>query len=146
MVNLVWGFEPPEGADKPLTLLRSEGRRFGTRRCLIPASEFSVSNGQGKERRKWRATTVIGDFFYFAGIWRRAHNDWPASYAILTIEANPDIAPYHDRQNAVIRRDDRMSWLDHLHPQEDLLKPLPAHSFHLEQTEGPIAAPTLFDF
>lgn len=137
MVNLLWGFPPREPGERPITLLRSEGRHFGSRRCLIPASEFTASNGTGRSRRKWRVTKVVDEFFYLAGIWRPAHNGWPACYAILTIEANPDIAPYHDRQNAVIRRQDRMGWLDHLEPQADLLKLLPKRSFCLEQISGP---------
>jgi len=140
MVNLAWGFEPHE-SERPRTFIRSEGKRFGARRCLIPSSEFTVSNGQGRNRRKWRVTLVNDDFFYLAGVWRPAEGTWPASYAILTIPANPDIEPYQDRQGAVIRRDDRVNWLDHLEPQEKLLKPLPSGSFYLEQVEGPKAQP-----
>ena len=59
LVNLIWGFAPPEPGARPFTYVRSEGRSFDSRRCLIPASEFTVSNGQGKERRKWRATLAV---------------------------------------------------------------------------------------
>ena len=53
-----------------------------------------------------------GDWFYFAGIWRPATDLWPEAYAILTIDANPDIAPYRDRQMAVLTREQRVDWLD----------------------------------
>lgn len=137
MVNLIWGFERGEPGERPITLLRSEGRRFGTRRCLIPASEFTVRSGGGRDARKWRVTMIRDDLFYFAGIWRPAANGWPASYAILTIDANPDVMPAYHRQNAVILSKDRVAWLDHLEPQERLLAPLPAGTFSLEQIEGP---------
>lgn len=141
MVNLAWGLEPQQPGARPFTFLRSEGRRFGARRCLIPSSEFTVSNGQGKDRRKWRVTMPAAEFFYLGGIWRPATGGWPASYAILTIAANPDIEPYQERQGAVIRRADRINWLDHLEPQENLLKPLPKGTFYLEQIEGPKVQP-----
>lgn len=70
-----------------------------------------------------------GDWFYFAGVWRPATRDWPEAYAILTIEANDDVAPFHDRQMAVLRRDQRMVWLDRTGLDEELLRPLPAGTF-----------------
>lgn len=144
MVNLIWGFAPSEPGKKPFTHVRSEGRRFGARRCLIPASEFRLSKGEGKWRRRWRFTLPNDDYFYFAGIWRPAEGDWPPSYAILTVEANPDVSPYKERQNAVILRKDRRAWIDHTLPQDELLKPLPKRTFRAEQIEGPIKG--LFDW
>ena len=70
-----------------------------------------------------------GDWFYFAGIWRPASEDWPEAYAALTIPASPDVLPYHDRQMAVIRREDRMLWLGHAVPEEELLRPLAGGAF-----------------
>lgn len=136
MVNLAWGFAPKEPGGRPFTVMRSEGRRFSSRRCLVPASEFFFSTGSGRSRVRWRFTLVGGDWFYFAAIWRPASRDWPASYAVLTTEANGDVAPCHDRQMAVIRRPDRMSWLDLTRPEDELLKPLPVSSFHVEQVDG----------
>lgn len=147
MVNLVWGFAPPEPRARPFTYVRSEGRSFGGCRCLIPASEFSVSNGQGKQRRKWRVSLAVTEgLFYLAGIWRPAEGDWPPSYALITIAAGPDIAPYQDRQVAAIRREDRMNWLDHMEPEAKLLAPLPKGSFWLEQVEGPKVEQAVFSW
>jgi putative SOS response-associated peptidase YedK len=146
MVNLNWGFAPVEPGGRPLTLLRSEGGRFGARRCLVPASEFRLSSGEGKTRRRWRFDLVTDDYFYFAGVWRPAQGNWPASYAILTIEANPDVRPYKERQNAVILRKDRRAWLDHELPQHELLKPLPKGTFGVEQVDGPPLEEPLFDW
>ncbi len=136
LVNLVWGFAPPKPGARPFTHIRSEAGHFGRRRCLIPASEFTVSSGLGDQRRKWRATlAVTEDLFYLAAIWRPSEGDWPPSYALITIPAGPDIAPYQDRQAAVIRRDDRMNWLDHLEPEAKLLGSLARGSFWLEPVE-----------
>lgn len=142
MVNLIWGLPPSEPGGRPFTHIRSEGRRFGSRRCLIPGSQFTVSNGKGEKRRKWQVTLRgRDDLFYFAAIWRPATADWPSSYAMITIQANPDIAPYHDRQVAVILREHRFGWLDHLEPEHALLRPLPQGSFSLAQVEGPVELP-----
>ena len=141
MVNLRWGLPPPQPGARPLTHLRSEGRSFGRRRCLVPGSQFTIAAGEGKARRKWRVTAAGRDsHFYFAGLWRPAEGDWPSCYAMITIPANPDIAPFHDRQVAVIRREQAAAWLDHFEPEAKLLAPLPKGSFRLEQVEGPPAA------
>jgi len=128
MVQLRWGLQPRDAGDRPRTVIRSEGRRFESHRCLIPASEFRFS--RGGERYKF--TLHSGDWFYFAGIWRPGSPEWPEAYAALTIEANEDVASYHDRQMAVIRREDRMLWLDHAVPEAELLRPLPARSFDVQ--------------
>ena len=52
---------------------------------------------------------------------------------MLTTEANPDVAPYKDRQMAVIRREHRNAWLDLTMPEEELLRPLPAGSFRVQR-------------
>jgi putative SOS response-associated peptidase YedK len=51
----------------------------------------------------------------------------------LTTAANPDVAPCHDRQMAVILRSARMAWLDHTVPEEELLQPLPLGTFRRER-------------
>jgi putative SOS response-associated peptidase YedK len=107
MVDVAWGLQPRERSGRPFILLRAEGRTFPSHRCLVPASEFRFRS-QG---RHYSFALADGDWFYFAGIWRPTTPDWPESYAILTTEANPDVAPYHDRQMAVLRREDRMKWL-----------------------------------
>jgi putative SOS response-associated peptidase YedK len=140
LVNLRWGLRPRESGGRPFTVIRAEGRTFPTHRCLLPASEFYLR----RRGRRFRFTLRGRELFYFAGIWRPAAHGWPASYAVLTIEANADAAPYHERQMAVMRRDDLMAWLDLARPEPDLLRPLPARSFHVEPDDG-AAVPTLFD-
>ena len=146
MVNLVWGLSPGRDGGRAMTVVRCEGRRFVRRRCLVPASEFFFSAGSGTARRKWRFTLADGDWFYFAAIWQPASRDWPPAYAILTIPSGPDLAPFRDRQMAVIRREARMKWLDGARPETETLKALPAGSWRAEQVEGPPEEAKLFDW
>ncbi|RWH82257.1 SOS response-associated peptidase [Mesorhizobium sp.] len=129
MVELPWGLKPRETGGRPFTVVRAEGRTFPSHRCLVPASEFR-HRSHGKS---CRFSLANGDWFYFAGIWRPATRDWPEAYAILTTEANVDVAPFQDRQMAVLRRDQRAAWLDKTMPEDELLQPLPTGSFKVER-------------
>ena len=124
-----WGVQAGPTSNRPFTLVRAEGRTFPTHRCLIPASEFRLRS----RGRAYSFSLADGDWFYFAGIWRAAKADWPESYAILTVAANDDVAPYHDRQMAVLRRGQRLDWLDGLMSEDELLRPLPAGSFRVKE-------------
>ncbi len=132
MVKLVWGLQPLERSGRSATVIRAEGRTFPNHRCLVPASEFRFRS-RGKH---YSFALTDGDWFYFTGIWRPASPDWPEAYAILTTEANPDVAPYHDRQMAVLLREQRLAWLDMTCPEAELLRPLPAASFSVSRLDG----------
>lgn len=97
MVELRCGLRPKEPGGRSANLVRADGRKLPTHRCLVPASDFRVTR-QGK---CYRFSLADGDWFYFAGIWRPSVPDWPEAYAILTIEANVEVAPYNDRQGRV---------------------------------------------
>ncbi|MER8579459.1 SOS response-associated peptidase [Mesorhizobium sp. M1423] len=127
--KLSWGLQPSEVGGRPFTVIRAEGRTFPSHRCLVPASEFR-HRSRGKP---YSFSLADDDWLYFAGVWRQATRDWPEAYAILTIEANDDVAPFHDRQMAVLRRDQRMAWLDGTCMEEELLRPLPAGTFVVSQ-------------
>jgi putative SOS response-associated peptidase YedK len=135
MVDSAWGLRPGPHADRPYTVIRAEGRTVSSHRCLVPASEFRLRS----KGRAYSFTLANGDWFYFAGIWRPAKPDWPEAYAILTVEANPDVAPYHDRQMAVLRREQRLDWLDSQAPENDLLRPLPVGSFRVREVRPAFA-------
>src|SRR5882724_1310437 len=125
MVELPWGLRPQEPGGRPFNLVRSEGRTFPSHRCLVPASEFGLAH----RGQRYTFSLADGDWFYFAGIWRPASRDWPEAYAILTIEASADVAPYHDRQMAVLKRSQRLEWLDLTVPEGELLRPLSKDTF-----------------
>ncbi|HVZ06586.1 SOS response-associated peptidase [Rhodopila sp.] len=129
MVELAWGLRGREGETRPFTVVRSEGRSFPTHRCLVPASEFRFRS----RGRTYSFSLASGDWFYFAGIWRPAKPDWPEAYGVLTVAANEDVAPYHDRQMAVLTRAQRHDWLDATVPEDELLRPLPRGSFRVRE-------------
>lgn len=133
------GLRPLDDRPRAVNIVRSEGRTFPTQRCLVPASEFRHRSG-GKN---FSFSLASGDWFYFAGIWRPATDFWPEAYAILTIEANADISAYHDRQMAVLARDQRMGWLDGLMPEDEILQPLPAGTFHVKPLSSTSFRPRL---
>ena len=128
MVELPWGLRPREPGGSPFHFVRSDGRTFPSHRCLVPATEFRLA----RRGQRYRFSLADGDWFYFAGIWRPASADWPEAYAILTVAANAEVAPYHERQMAVLRRQQRMDWLDRSRPEDALLRPLPRRTFHVE--------------
>jgi len=129
MVEAGWGLQPFDAPGTPFKFIRSEGKTFPTHRCLVPASEFQIKNGD----RRFRVSLEDGNFFYLAGVWRPANPDWPLSFAVVTIEANPDVFFYQERQGAVLLRRLNMAWLDLTVPQEELLQALPARSFKIEE-------------
>lgn len=128
MVELTWGLEPIEAGVRSFRFVRSEGRKFPTHRCLVPASELHCT----RDGRPYRFKLEDGNWFYLAGIWRPATAGWPDFYAILTVAANPEVARYQDRQGAVLLRRQRMAWLDGTESEGELLRPSPARSFDVE--------------
>jgi len=132
VISAAWGLDGWEPGDKPRKFIRVEGKTFSHQRCLVPASEFQVRNGD----RKFRVMLEDGNFFYLAGVWRPSFGDQDISYAIITIEANPDIFMYQERQGAVLLRRQNMAWLDLTEPQDALLRALPARSYQIEEV-GP---------
>ena len=94
---------------------RSEGREFTSGRCLIIADgfyEFTDPEDNKKKRKdKWLFRKKGEPWFCIAGIWR-TNKDVGEAFTMLTMELGPDIAPYHDRQIAILDRADWTDWLD----------------------------------
>lgn len=129
MVEATWGSDPRFSAGVAYRFVRSEGKTFPTHRCLIPASEFQLRVGD----RSYRVTLDGGNFFYLAGVWEPAMAEWPLSYRIVTVAANPEVAHYQERHGAIIHRRDVMKWLDHTVSEVDLLVTPPARTFVVEE-------------
>lgn len=55
------------------------------------------------------------------------------AFSVLTMPPGPDIAPYHDRQIAVLDRGSWADWLDPSVPAADALRALPSGSLEAEQ-------------
>lgn len=76
-----------------------------------------------------------GNFFYLAAIWEPAMGDWPVSYRIVTLDANPQVMRYQERHGAIIHRRQVLQWLDLAVPQTDLLVTPPAHMFTIVEID-----------
>ncbi|KER35484.1 hypothetical protein AL00_16095 [Sphingobium indicum F2] len=129
MIEAAWGSDPRFSDGVRYEFIRSEGRSFPSNRCLVPASEFHIRNGE----KKFRVTMEDGNFFYLAAIWEPAMGDWPVSYRIITVDANPEVMRYQERHGAIIQRRQVMQWLDCQVPETDLLVTPPAHLFSVEE-------------
>jgi len=129
-----WSWPGPGG--KPVYNFRSEGREFARGRCLIVADgfyEFTRPADPAKKRKdKWLFTVRDEPWFCIAGLWR-AHPQAGEAYTMLTTEPGADVAPFHNRQVAVLRRADWARWLDPSVAAAELLQPLPAGSLEVEQ-------------
>lgn len=133
LAQLHWGFAQGRPKAPPVINFRSEGRRFPNGRCLVPASHFFEFTGAKAPKSKWRFTKVDEPWFCFAGLWRPASGDTPATFTILTTEPGPDVSPIHNRQVVVLDRASWAAWLDLTLPEAELLRALPAGSLNVEQ-------------
>lgn len=129
MIEAAWGLEPYDRDEPVFKFIRAEDKTFPAMRCLVPASEFHVRN----DDRSFRVTLDDGNFFYLAGVWRPGSDGSLTRYAVLTVETNPDVMLYQERQGAVLLRRQSMAWLDLTQPESELLQPLPARSFRVEE-------------
>jgi putative SOS response-associated peptidase YedK len=134
LVQRRWSWPGP--TRKPVYNFRSDGREFASGRCLIPADgfyEFTDPADKKKKRKdKWLFTKSGETLFCVAGIWR-VDKDMGEAFTMLTMPPGPDIAPYHDRQIAVLDRADWATWLDPSVSAKAILKPLPPGSLTVQQ-------------
>ena len=122
--QLRWGFPRDKGG--PLINFRSEDRRFPVGRCLILADGFYEFTGAKAPKSKWLFTAADDGFFAIGGLVRDDR------FTMLTCEPGPDIAPYHDRQIAILPKDQWAAWLGSPEAQPPIA-PLPAGSLKVEQ-------------
>ena len=139
LVQRRWSWPGPGG--KPVYSFRSDGREFGNSqkggRCLIVTDgfyEFTTPAEPRKDRRKdkWRFTLAGHDWFAIAGLWR-SEPEVGEAFTMLTAEPGPDVAPYHNRQVAVLARERWGPWLDGSGPARELLGPCAAGMLKVEK-------------
>jgi putative SOS response-associated peptidase YedK len=134
LVQRRWSWPGPGG--KPVYNFRSEGREFGSGRCLIVADGFyeftAPEDPKSKRKKKWLFTLKGEPWFCIAGLWRTSPEVGEA-WTMLTAPPGPDVAPYHNRQIVVLSPAEGLRWLDAAVPAKDVLKPLPAGSLAIEQ-------------
>ena len=122
MVERRWSWPAPSG--KPVFNMRSDGREFGKDRCLVVADAFYefTAPDDPKQKRKdcWRFTPASD--FAIAGLVRTDPQIGEA-FTLLTVPPGPDIAPYHNRQVALLGPPDWRAWLDGSVSSIELLQP-----------------------
>jgi putative SOS response-associated peptidase YedK len=138
MVEAIWGSDPRFSDGIGFRFVRAEGKAFPSHRCLIPASEFHMTVGDGR----YRVTRDDGNHFYLAAIWEPPMADWPLCYLIITVDANTEVSRYQARHGAMIERRDVMKWLDATVPETELLATPPARTFVVEELGAPQATQT----
>ncbi len=118
----------PGAGGKPVYNFRSDGREFSSGRCLIIADgfyEFTASSDPKQKRKdRWLFTSPDQPMLGIAGLVRTDPGVGEA-FTMLTTEPGPDVAPYHNRQIAVLPASAWKSWLDYSEPSSELLTPLP---------------------
>jgi putative SOS response-associated peptidase YedK len=133
LVQRRWSW-PGQGG-RPVYNFRADGREFRSGRCLIVADgfyEFTTPAVPRPDKRKdkWLFTVAGESWFCIAGLWRAAEGVGPdgagEAFTMLTVPPGPAVAPYHDRQVAVLPKARWADWLGHQVPAADLLGPCPA--------------------
>ena len=85
------------------------------RRCLVPADGFYEWSGARGRRRAHLFTRSDGAPFAMAGLWEcwmDADGGEIETMAIITLAANADVAPVHERMPAILREESWDAWLD----------------------------------
>src|SRR3954468_1905089 len=138
LVQRRWSWPGPGG--KPVYNFRSDGREFGSGRCLIPADgfyEFTTPAEPRKDKRKdkWLFTLAGEPWFCIAGLWRSTAEVGEA-FTMLTTPPGPDVAPYHGRQIAVLGRERWAAWLDPEVLAREVIGICPAGTLRVEPADG----------
>jgi putative SOS response-associated peptidase YedK len=130
LVQRRWSWPGAKG--KPVFNYRSDGREFSRGRCLIVTDGFyeftddpETEAGTRAKKKKWLFTKNDEPWFCIAGLWRTDEKVGEA-FTMLTTSPGPDVAPYHDRQVAVLDRAQWPIWLDEKQKVKGLIGPLRA--------------------
>ena len=137
LTSIRWGLVPhwsktgPESG-KPLINARSESahekptfrKALERRRALIPANGFYEWDQNAPKKTPYYITRTDGEPMVFAGLWERWGQgaDKVDSFAILTTEANDDIAHLHHRCPVMIEKDAFETWLNPANDPQPFLK------------------------
>ena len=138
-----WGLVPPQWSTPsqrraPLINARAEGIArqplfrglFAGSRCIVPANGFFEWRKNGAVRQPYFMRHPGGAPLAFAAIharWQRDGSAPIASCAIITVAANAQLEPLHDRMPAILAAEEWDLWLDPDAPDEAvgaLLRPL----------------------
>ena len=124
LYRLKWGFTPGF-AKRPLINARSESvlekktfkEPFEHKRCIVPATYFfEWQKVEGQEKKAKKKIEVNGlPIFSMAGICERYTDDKGSNfltYAILTTDANDQMAIIHDRMPVILEPEEESDYLN----------------------------------
>ncbi len=82
---------------------------FANRRCLIPVTQWAEPEGaSGCMTRTWYGLPGE-DVFAIAGLWRQSA-EWGTVYAMVMVNASPQMQDVHDRMPVILKPDDWQHW------------------------------------
>jgi putative SOS response-associated peptidase YedK len=127
LIERRWSWPAPGG--KPVFNMRSDGREFGRDRCLVLADGFfeftSPADPKQKKKDCWLFRPAHAEPFAIAGITRNDPEVGEA-FTLLTVPPGADVAPYHNRQIALLPASNWRAWLDGSASSKELLRPAEA--------------------
>lgn len=130
LVERRWSWPAPTG--KPVFNMRSDGREFAKDRCLVLADAFyeftAPADPKQKKKDRWRFD--LGGDFAIAGV-VRADPQVGEAFTLLTVPPGADIAPYHNRQIALLTPPQWLGWLDGSARSTEILKSCDAGSIEV---------------
>ena len=124
LVERRWSWPAPGG--KPVFNMRSDGREFGRDRCLVMSDGFyeftAPADPKQKKKDAWFFRPPDGEPFAIAGV-VRDNAEFGEAFTLLTVPPGPDIAPYHNRQIALLSPPQWRAWLEGSVSSKTLLRP-----------------------
>jgi putative SOS response-associated peptidase YedK len=100
---------------------------FLERRCVVPADGFFEWTGPKTARQPTWFHRDDNNLLLFAGLyeaWQPSPHLWETTFTILTTDANPILANYHDRMPVILADRDADDWMDPRAPDPLALKRL----------------------
>jgi len=116
---------------------RAFAEPFARRRCLLPIAGYYEWAKDGARRLPYYIRPTEEDGLLLAGVWDRWRNgaETVESFAVVTTAVHQRLAFIHDRQPAVVSRDEGYRWLDRTQDpvalHRDLLRPRVATALSL---------------
>lgn len=133
-----WGFIPHWAkGDRPRYMINARAETvaekptfrsaFRSRRCLVVADGFYEWKRSGKVKVPMFIRDTSGRPWGFAGIyetWDSPEEGEVTTCAIITTEANETMSRVHHRMPAIVREEDRATWLDPSVDDVEVLLPI----------------------
>ncbi len=156
---VLWGLLPhwakdPKALRRPInaraeTLLERPFFRGAIRhrRCILPADGFHEWTGERGRKRAVLFRRHDGAPMYMAGLWEQwlgADGSELETAVVITVDANADVSPVHERMPALLTPEEIDAWLDPSLPAREtmaLLRPAPPGLLKAQDMGNPLKPP-----